>query len=157
MRIVHTLPLTALGLFVLGCGGEKKPAETPAAPPTETPAAAPTAGGNVVEVKMTGDGSTKAAFDPDHLTISPGTTVRFVNVSGWPHNVSFWPDSIPAGGADVLKAAMPNQMADLQGELMLTQDQTYEISFAGAPAGEYKGYCVPHLALGMRIWITVTP
>jgi len=29
------------------------------------------------------------------------------------------------------------------------------VSFTGAPAGVYKGYCLPHVALGMHIAITV--
>src|SRR2546426_427397 len=34
--------------------------------------------------------STKAAFEPATLTIAPGTTVRFINVSGGPHDVAFY-------------------------------------------------------------------
>ena len=34
-------------------------------------------------------------------------------------------------------------------------NETYDVSFAGAPAGIYKGYCVPHVALGMKVMIKV--
>ena len=34
-------------------------------------------------------------------------------------------------------------------------NEKYDVSFAGAPAGVYKGYCLPHVALGMKIAITV--
>jgi plastocyanin len=100
------------------------------------------------------DGS-KYKFDPDNLTIKAGDVVRFHNKSGGPHNVSFWPDSVPSGAADVLKKNMPDQMAPLQSPLETEQDAVYQISFAGAPKGEYKFYCLPHLALGMHGKLTV--
>ena len=57
-------------------------------------------------------------YVPDQLTIKSGDVVRFHNVSGGPHNVSFWADSIPGGAADALKAGMPDQMAPLEGSLL---------------------------------------
>ncbi len=57
-------------------------------------------------------------YVPDQLTIKAGDVVRFHNVSGGPHNVSFWGDSIPSGAADALKAGMPDQMAPLEGSLL---------------------------------------
>ncbi|HTR21573.1 MAG TPA: plastocyanin/azurin family copper-binding protein [Gemmatimonadales bacterium] len=144
-----------LALGAMACGGKKADqAQTQAAaqPAAEAAPAAPA--GPVVEVKMTGTGTT-AAFEPKELNIAAGTTVRFINVSGGPHNISFWSDSIPAGAADVLKKAMPEQLADLEGKLLVQPNDHYDVSFAGAPAGVYKGYCMPHLALGMRINITV--
>jgi plastocyanin len=50
---------------------------------------------------------------------------------------------------------MPTPMADLTGPLLTTPNQTYDVSFAGAPAGTYKAYCLPHVALGMKITIHV--
>ena len=94
-------------------------------------------------------------FDPSELTIKAGDVVNFHNKSGGPHNVSFWADSIPAGAADELKAGMPDQMAPLEGPLLTEPDGVYKVSFAGAPTGDYKFYCLPHLALGMHGKITV--
>lgn len=151
MRVTTLGALLALGAVACG-GGEQQQAqqETPAAQPA---AAAPA--GEVVEVKMTGTGTT-AAFEPNAITISAGTTVRFINVSGGPHNVSFWPDSIPAGAAAVLNAAMSGRtLADMQGMMVTQPNEAYDISFAGAPAGRYGTYCLPHLALGMTMSITV--
>ena len=51
----------------------------------------------------------------EHLTIKTGDVVNFHNVSGGPHNVSFWADSIPTGAAAVLGADMPDQMQPLSG------------------------------------------
>ncbi len=155
--------LAFAGLGVIACGGKSSGA--PGA--TDTTGAAATAqgataagggtaaAGSVVRVQMTGDGSTKAAFVPDHITISPGTTVEFVNQSGWPHNLTFYTDSIPPGAQAVLQAAMPNTIGTLTSPMFTTANETYDISFAGAPTGTYKAYCIPHMALGMKITIDV--
>jgi plastocyanin len=162
MRLTLLTTLVAFG--AMACGSEKKPATAQAeaatpAPPAPTASAAPApaaeAVGSVVEVKMTGDGTTKAAFEPATLTIKPGTTVRFINVSGGPHNIAFFPDSIPKGGAEALKKGMANAMSDLTGPFLTQPNEKYDISFAGAPAGTYKGYCMPHVAFNMKITIKV--
>ena len=156
-----TLFTTLAAFAIVACGGDKKSAasQAEAATPTppEVPAAAPAAepAGAVVEVKMTGNGTTAAAFEPSKVTIKTGSTVRFVNVAGGPHNVAFYSDSIPKGGADALKKGMPNPMGDLTGPFLTQPNEKYDVSFAGAPAGVYKGYCLPHVALGMKIAITV--
>src|SRR2546425_987004 len=115
---------------------------------TSTPAA-------VVEVKMTGDGTSKAAFEPATLTIKAGSVVRFINVSGGPHDIAFYTDSVPKGAVDALKKGMANTMGDLVGPFLTQPNEHYDVSFAGAPAGKYRGYCLPHVALGMHITITV--
>jgi plastocyanin len=106
------------------------------------------------DVNMVLEGS-NYRFMPAHLTIHSGDTVRFHNVSGGPHNVSFWSDSIPAGAADALKRGMLDQMAPLEGPLLTEPHGVYVVSFANAPAGDYKFYCLPHLALGMKAKVTV--
>jgi plastocyanin len=146
-----TLLTTVVALGALACGGEKQASQTPAAGTPGTPAAT----GPVVEVKMTGNGTNVAAFEPKALTIAPGTTVRFINVSGGMHNIAFWGDSVPAGGAAALAAGMANTIDNMQGAFLMNANETYDVSFANAPQGVYKGYCVPHVALGMKIAITV--
>jgi plastocyanin len=96
-------------------------------------------------------------FDPATVTIRAGDTVRWTNVSGGPHDVSFWSDSIPAGAAGPLQSHMANTTSPLTGPLLSDPSATYTISFAGAPAGTYKYYCMPHLALGMRATVVVEP
>ena len=156
MRV--TSMVAGLALVLAACGGEKKAEEKSTTAALEQPsAAAPAAeaaGGANHDVTMTLEGSTYK-FDPAELSIKAGDVVTFHNKSGGPHNVSFWADSIPAGAADKLKASMPDQMAPLEGPLLTEQDGTYKVSFAGAPTGEYKFYCLPHLALGMKGKITV--
>jgi plastocyanin len=81
--------------------------------------------------------------------------VKFVVKTGPPHNVAFYPDSIPAGAADVLNKAMTETMGPLMGPMKVGIGESYDISFAGAPAGEYKMFCTPHLPFGMKGKITV--
>ena len=165
--------VAGLTLVLAACGGEKKTEDqgTTAAPEQQsapaadssaatTPAAGgaaattPAGSGKTHDVNMVLEGSSYK-FVPATLTIKAGDTVRWHNVSGGPHNVSFWPDSIPSGASEVLTKNMPNQMAPLQSPLETEANAVYEVSFAGAPKGEYKFYCLPHLALGMKGKLTV--
>jgi plastocyanin len=151
MRFALLTTVVAVGALACGKSGDQN--QMQAAPPAAPGAAA--AAGPVVEVKMTGNGSTRAAFEPNALTIAPGTTVRFINVSGGPHNIAFWQDSVPAGGAAALNANMTNTVDNLSGPFLTGPNETYDVSFANTPAGAYKGYCTPHLTLGMKLTITV--
>jgi plastocyanin len=155
-----TSMVAGLAVILAACGGEKKTDQPAAGDSAGTPAqpapaaAAPAATGKTHDVSMELDGS-KYNFNPNNLTVAPGDVIRFHNKSGGPHNVSFWPDSIPSGAADVLTKNMPNPMAPLEGPLLTEPDAVYEVSFAGAPKGDYKFYCLPHLALGMKGKVTV--
>ena len=124
MRV--TSMLAGLAFVLAACGGEQKAGEQQTTTTPEQPggdSAQPRAarcrrgGGATHDVNMVLEGSTYK-FVPDQLTIKSGDVVRFHNVSGGPHNVSFWADSIPAGAADALKAGMPDQMAPLEGSLL---------------------------------------
>src|SRR5438093_9598724 len=141
-----TLFTTVAALAIVAGGGDTKSAASQAEAATPTPAAVPAAepAGAVVEVKMTGNGTSIAAFEPNKVSVKAGTTVRFINVSGGPHNIAFYADSIPKGGAAVLKKGMPNAMGDLMGAFLTQPNEKYDVSFTGAPAGVYKGYCLPH-------------
>jgi plastocyanin len=153
-----------------GAGGGSMMKDTtsaPAAAPKDTTAAAaaPAAGaapaaaaaaitGKTVTVNMIGDAK-GYRFEPATVTIKVGDGIKFVNVTGGPHNVTFWADSIPAGAAAALGANMPNTTSPLTGPLLIAPNDTYTVSFAGTKAGSYKFYCTPHLALGMKGSITV--
>jgi plastocyanin len=131
--------------------------DTTAAAPA--PAAAPAAAaaaitGKTVTVNMIGDAK-GYRFEPATVTIKVGDGLKFVNVTGGPHNVTFWSDSIPAGAAAALGANMPNTTSPLTGPLLIAPNDAYTVSFAGTKAGSYKFYCTPHLALGMKGSVTV--
>src|SRR2546426_7888991 len=73
-----TLFTTLAAFAIVACGGDKKSAASQAEAATPTPAvpaAAPAAepAGAVVEVKMTGNGTSIAAFEPNKLSIKAGT------------------------------------------------------------------------------------
>lgn len=146
---------TVVAISALACGKKGDQTQTQQSAPPAAPAASDAATGPVVEVKMTGNGSTRAAYEPSTLKIAPGTTVRFINVSGGPHNIAFWQDSVPAGGAAALNANMKNTVDNLSGPFLTNANESYDVSFANAPKGTYKGFCTPHQTLGMKIAITV--
>jgi plastocyanin len=126
--------------------------ETRTAPPAPhtVVAAAP----KTVEVQMIGDG-TGYRFAPARVTIQRGDKVRFTLVSGPPHNVVFWSDSVPKGAAGALTKGMPQTVDKLTGPFFMKAGDAYVVSFAGVPAGVYHYYCAPHLALGMKATIEV--
>jgi plastocyanin len=106
------------------------------------------------EVRMVMEGS-NARFVPENLTIRAGDRIRFVNVSGGPHNVSLDPARVPDDAEKVLAAAMPGQIQPLWGALVTEPNGAYTISFAGVKPGTYEIFCMPHMAMGMKGTITV--
>jgi plastocyanin len=115
-------------------------------------AAADAAAQRTHTVRMLGD-ERGYRFEPAQLTIAAGDRVRFVMISGGPHNVQF--DSVSAAAKPRLVANMKDTMSELMGPLLLNVNDTYEISFAGVPAGRYPYVCTPHMAMSMRGVITV--
>lgn len=151
--------IAALGVVALACGGGEQAGQQAqqAAPPAGgPPPAAAAATGAVHEVKMElRDG--QYIYDPVQLTIKVGDTVKWINLSGGPHNVAFYQDKIPPGAADPLNTAMPNRLGPLNGPLLTDSLAVYQVSFVGAPAGTYNYYCLPHEALGMKATLTIQP
>jgi len=173
----YRLTLAASVLALAACGGKKDDAATtdttaamaPAATTTDTTAAAaapaagaPAAGaaaaapitGKTVEVKMIGDAK-GYRFEPANITIKAGDGIKFINVSGGPHNAAFDPAEVPADAKAQLSANMPNQMAELSSPLLTAPNEAYTISFANVKPGTYNFHCTPHLAMGMKGVITV--
>ena len=176
------IALLASAAILGACGGEKQPAAdssaaaTSAATPSATtgadtagaagaaPAAgAPAAGGAVAEapatgatheVKMIGDAS-GYKFEPANITVKQGDAIKFVMVSGGPHNVAFQNVTDPAAKAQ-LDANMPGQkLGELSGPFVMQPNEAYTISFAKVPAGKYDYICTPHAAMNMKGTITV--
>jgi plastocyanin len=46
-------------------------------------------------------------------------------------------------------------MAPLSSKLVVAPDEVLEVKLNEAPKGDYKFYCTPHLALGMKGKLTV--
>ncbi len=184
MRYFGLTSLAASAVLLAACGGgDKKGADTtgmmnttadttamattttPAttgATPAATPGAAPAAGnvaaapatGTVHEVKMIGDAK-GYRFEPAAITVKAGDAIKYINVTGGPHNVAFDPAQIPADVQPQLNANMPTPMSTLSSPLLTQPNEAYTISFAKIKPGTYEAHCTPHLAMGMKQSITV--
>jgi plastocyanin len=172
MRLTHLNGLTLLASAVLlnacagggdqGSAGATTGATTAVAPaqPATTPgatggaAAAQPATGQTHTVRMVGDAQ-GYRFEPANITIKRGDAVKWVMVSGGPHNVQFEADKLPAGAATQLAANMPNQASPLSSPMLMNPNEDYTVSFAGVPAGNYPYVCIPHLAMNMKGTVTV--
>ena len=170
----YGLALAASAMILGACGGDKGKASdtgsTAAAGATDTTtAAAPatatgtaTTGsaamapitGKTVEVKMVGD-EKGYRFEPADVTVKQGDAVKFIMVSGGPHNVAFQNVTDAAAKAQ-LDANMPGaKMGELSGPMVMAPNEAYVVSFAKVPAGKYDYICTPHAAMNMKGTITV--
>ena len=113
-------------------------------------------GAATIVVRMVGD-EKGFRFVPSSVTARVGDVVRFVNVSGGPHNVAFWPDRIPAGAAATLQKNMGQTIGPLSGAMVIEPKESYTVSLAGLPVGTYNYYCLPHQAMKMTGRIRVRP
>ena len=180
----HGIALLTSAAILGACGGEKTPAADTSPATTATTAAAtttpttdsaattapaagaattaPAAGavaaapatGQTHEVKMLGD-ATGYRFDPANITVKQGDAIKFIMVSGGPHNVAFQNVTDPSAKAQ-LDANMPGQkMGELSGPFVMQPNEAYTISFAKVPPGKYDYICTPHAAMNMKGTITV--
>ncbi|BBU44438.1 pseudoazurin [Pseudomonas putida] len=98
---------------------------------------APAALADVHEVKMLNRGSEGAmVYEPDHLRIAPGDTVRFLPTQNG-HNAASVAGLLPTG-------AKP-----FKSKLNQPFEQTFSVP------GVYGIQCIPHLAMGMVMVIQV--
>lgn len=98
---------------------------------------APPAMAATFDVKMLNRGADGAmVYEPDHVRIAPGDTVRFVPTHA-SHNAASVPGLLPTG-AEAFKSKL-NQPAE----------QTFSVP------GLYGIQCLPHVAMGMVMLIQV--
>ena len=108
------------------------------------------------EVNMVLDG-TRYEFRPARLVARPGDLIRFVNVTGGPHNVAFWEDSLPPAVLQALDEAMGgDKLGPGLSPLLIEPGETYEIRIPSLPVGRYAFTCIPHMAMRMRGELIVT-
>lgn len=124
------------------------PAEgTPSASPSASPQASP-ASVAAAHVAFT----TNLRFDPERLTIPPGTAVTWTNTSPMPHTVTGDPDQNPVAASHLEYITLPRG-AKPWGSALLQPGDSYSHVF-DAP-GEYLYICIPHVLSGMRGTIVV--
>jgi plastocyanin len=165
----------AVGVLSLGAcaGGEKKPADdtthvavdtTAASTTTTTPGTSTTTSGTATMAPITGTtktvnmvGDAKGyRFEPANFTIKQGDGIKFVVVSGGPHNVAFDPATIPADVRPQLDANMgTDKMGELSSNMKMNPGESITVSFGNVKPGTYPYHCTPHLALNMKGVITV--
>jgi len=170
MRYFGLTAIAASALMVAACGGgDKKAADTataaadtgsasaasttPATPAANTVAPAPVTG-TTHEVKMIGDDK-GYRFEPATITIKAGDAIKYVNVTGGPHNIAFDPAAIPADVKPQLSANMPNQAGELSSPMLVNPNDTYTVSFGNIKPGTYEVHCTPHMAMNMKQTVTV--
>jgi plastocyanin len=144
----------SLGPWKESTAALRPPGMTDSSSTSAAPSASPTGATASVTIEMVGDAG-GYRFVPSSVTVHVGDVVRFVNKIGGPHNITFWPDSIPAGAQQRLQSNMQNTSGPLTGPLLINSGDATTVSFAGVPSGTYKFYCMPHLALGMKGQIIV--
>ena len=165
----------AVGVITLGAcaGGEKKPADTThvavdtssttttsTGSSTTTGAASSTVTmapvtGKTHTVNMVGDAK-GYRFEPANVTVKQGDGIKFVVVSGGPHNVAFDPATIPPDVKGQLDANMgTDKMGELSSNMKMNAGESVTVSFGNIKPGQYPFHCVPHLALNMKGVITV--
>ena len=169
MRFLGLLVVSSAVVLGACGGGEKKADSTATAAPAATPDTAATAAtttpaapagaaaaitGTTHEVKMVGD-EKGYRFEPADIKLKAGDGIKFVMVTGGPHNIAFDPATIPADVKPQLSANMPNQQGELSSPLLMNPNESYTISFANVKPGTYPFHCTPHLARGMKGTVTV--
>nr|P07465.1 RecName: Full=Plastocyanin [Ulva prolifera]7PCY_A Chain A, PLASTOCYANIN [Ulva prolifera] len=94
-------------------------------------------------VKLGGDDGS-LAFVPNNITVGAGESIEFINNAGFPHNIVFDEDAVPAGvDADAISA---EDYLNSKGQTVVRKLTT---------PGTYGVYCDPHSGAGMKMTITV--
>ncbi|KAL7582331.1 plastocyanin-like [Lactuca sativa] len=85
-------------------------------------------------------------FEPSTFSVASGEKIVFKNNAGFPHNVVFDEDEVPAG-VDVSKISMSEE------DLLNAGGDTYAVTLT--EKGTYSFYCAPHQGAGMVGKVTV--
>ena len=179
MRL-NGLALVASALVLAACGGgDNANTDTGAAtatPAATTPATGDTgaaAGGAAAGGAATGTGTAAAItgtthevmmigddkgyrFEPAKITVKAGDGIRYVFVSGGPHNVAFDENAVPADMKAQLDANIQGEkIAPMASRMLNAPNEVVTVSFANVKPGTYKVVCQPHAAMNMFQDVTV--
>uniref|UniRef100_A0A7N0UL64 Plastocyanin n=1 Tax=Kalanchoe fedtschenkoi TaxID=63787 RepID=A0A7N0UL64_KALFE len=98
-----------------------------------------------IEVLLGGDDGS-LNFIPSEFSVAPGEKIVFKNNAGFPHNIVFDEEEVPAG-VDVSKISMNEE------DLLNAAGETYAVTLS--EKGTYSFYCAPHQGAGMVGKVTV--
>ncbi|KAK1431354.1 hypothetical protein QVD17_07811 [Tagetes erecta] len=96
---------------------------------------------------LLGDNDGGLAFEPATFSVASGEKIVFKNNRGFPHNVVFDEDEIPAG-VDAAKISMGED------DYLNAGGEEYSVTLT--EKGTYSFYCAPHQGAGMVGKVTVT-
>lgn len=131
--------------------GATFPGSAPTVPPPAVgviPGTAAPITGTVHEVQMIGDAN-GYRFEPNHITASTGDAVKFVLISGGPHEIAFDLDKVPAESRSQLEYNMPNSESG-KSPLLSGTREAWTVSLGGLAPGIYPFVSVPRLPQGMK-------
>lgn len=170
MRFYGLAVLAGIVGLTACAGGDKRPGDTTAiiidtstavasGASTTTPAtpagAMAAITGTTHEVKMVGDAQ-GYRFVPANITVKQGDGIKWVMVSGGPHNVAFDAATIPTDVKPQLDANMgTDKMGELSSNMKMNPNETITVSFGNIKPGKYPYHCVPHIAMNMKGVVTV--
>lgn len=169
-RAVALLAALAAATAATACGGGEPapadslsvdaPAPAPATEPTGAPEAAPTPGagaipgspapitGSIIEVRLVGD-ARGYRFEPAQITARPGDAVKFVVISGGPHEIAFDLGVVPEASRQQLQFNMPNA-TEGRSPLLVAPQEAYTVSLGALAPGTYPFVSTPRLPQGMK-------
>lgn len=123
------------------------PASAAPATPIPSASAAPITG-TIIEVRLIGDAK-GYRFEPQHLVAKVGDGVKFVVMSGGPHEIAFDLDQVPAETRLQLLANMPNGNNG-RSPLLSVPRETWTLSLGALKPGSYPFVSTPRLPQGMK-------
>ncbi|WP_277552809.1 plastocyanin/azurin family copper-binding protein [Halobaculum limi] len=102
------------------------------------------------------DMTDELVFEPDAVTITPGTTVVWENVGEIGHSVTAYADQIPEGATYFASGDFSDEQSARQEypEGDIPGGESYSYTFE--TEGEYEYFCVPHETVGMVASLTVS-
>lgn len=118
-----------------------------AATPIPAASAAPITG-TIIEVQLIGDAK-GYRFEPQKLVAKVGDGVKFVVMSGGPHEIAFDLDQVPAETKLQLLANMPNG-SNGRSPLLSVPRETWTLSLGALKPGKYPFVSTPRLPQGMK-------
>ncbi|MFC6838195.1 plastocyanin/azurin family copper-binding protein [Halomarina ordinaria] len=123
--------------------------------------------GGAASASATGEASAQAGsetvdmtdelvFDPEELSVAPGTTVTWENVGTVGHSVTAYEDEIPPAATYFASGGFEGEEAarDAYPEGDVPGGERYEYTFE--VEGVYDYFCIPHESVGMVATVEVT-